>query len=212
MNIGLFGGTFDPPHLGHLILAEEAYTQLSLDRVLWIVSGQSPLKLDRELSPVEARIEMVQAAIADNPRFALSRVDVDRPPPHYTADTLKILQEEFPRDEFYFIMGEDSLRDLPKWREPQEIIKRATLAVLSRPDFRVLTDSASLQGARRELGSLDDLESKIPGASSRVVWINAPQLEIASSDIQKRIREGKSVRYMVTDEVRRVIEERRLYQ
>ncbi len=211
MRLGIFGGTFDPPHLGHLILVEEAYTQLSLDRVLWIVSGQSPLKLDRELSPVEARIEMVQAAIADNPRFALSRVDVDRPPPHYTVDTLNILQKEFPRDEFYFIMGEDSLRDLPKWREPREIIKRATLAVLSRPDFRVLTHSVS-QGARRELGSLDDLESKIPGVSSRVVWINAPQLEIASSDIQKRIREGKSVRYMVADEVRKVIEERRLYQ
>jgi len=197
MKLGLFGGTFDPPHLGHLILAEESRTRLNLDKVLWIVSGQSPLKLDRPLSPVEARIEMVQAAIVGNPPFFLSRVDVDRPPPHYAIDTLKILAKEFPRDEFYFIMGEDSLRDLPKWREPQEIIKRATLAVLKRPGNHF---------------DMDDLESKVAGVSSRVVWVNAPQLEIASSDIQKRIREGKSVRYMVTDEVRRVIEERRLYR
>lgn len=197
MQLGLFGGTFDPPHLGHLILAEEARTQLNLARVLWLVSGQSPLKLDRPLSPVEARIEMVQAAIADNPHFVLSRVDIDRLPPHYTLDTLKILAKEFPRDEFYFIMGEDSLRDLPRWREPQEIIKRATLAVLKRPGNHF---------------DMDDLESKIPGVSARVVWINAPQLEIASSEIQKRIREGKSVRYMVTEGVRRVIEERKLYQ
>jgi len=197
VKLGLFGGTFDPPHLGHLMLAEEARIQLSLERVLWLVSGQSPLKLDRPLSPVEARIEMVQAAIADNPHFVLSRVDVDRSSPHYTIDTLKILAKEFPREEFYLIMGEDSLRDLPKWREPQEIIKQATLAVLKRP------------GNHFDMG---DLESKISGVSSRVVWINAPQLEIASSDIQKRIREERSVRYMVTDEVRRVIEEKRLYR
>jgi nicotinate-nucleotide adenylyltransferase len=197
MKLGLFGGTFDPPHLGHLILAEESYSQLSLEKVLWIVSGQSPLKLDRQLSPVAARIEMVQAAIADNTHFTLSRVDIDRPPPHYTIDTLEILAKEFPRDEFYFIIGEDSLRDLPKWREPQEIIKHAMLVVLKRPGNHF---------------DMSDLESKIPGVSSRVAWVNAPQLEIASSDIQKRIREGKSVRYMVTDEVRRVIEEKGLYQ
>ncbi|MEK7440099.1 MAG: nicotinate-nucleotide adenylyltransferase [Chloroflexota bacterium] len=205
MRLGLFGGTFDPPHLGHLILADESRSQLGLEKVLWIVSGQSPLKLDRELSPVEARIEMVQAAIADNPHFVLSCVDIDRPPPHYTIETLKILEREFPRDEFYFIMGEDSLRDLPKWREPQEIIKRATLAVLARPN-------PSGRKEREDPKGFADLESKIPGVSSRVVWVNAPQLEIASSEIQKRIREGRSVRYMVTDEVRRVIEERRLYQ
>ena len=205
MKLGLFGGTFDPPHLGHLILAEEAYTQLSLEKILWLVSGQSPLKLDRPLSPVEARIEMVQAAIADNPHFILSRVDIDRPPPHYTIETLKILEKEFPRDEFYFIMGEDSLRDLPKWHEPHEIIKRATLAVLARPN-------PSGRKERENPKGLDELESKIPGVSSRVVWVNAPQLEIASSEIQKRIREGKSVRYMMTDKVWRVIEGRRLYQ
>ncbi|MBI5054361.1 MAG: nicotinic acid mononucleotide adenylyltransferase, partial [Chloroflexi bacterium] len=108
---------------------------------------------------------------------------------------------EFPRDEFYFIMGEDSLRDLPRWREPQEIIKRATLVVLARPNPSGLRDPKGLA----------DLELKIPGVSSRVVWVNAPQLEIASSEIQKRIREGKSVRYMVTEGVGRVVEERKLY-
>ena len=197
MKLGLFGGTFDPPHQGHLILADESRTQLSLDRVLWIVAGQSPLKLDRPLSPVEARLAMVQTAIADNPHFVLSRADVDRPPPHYTIVTLQILQKEFPHDEFYFIMGEDSLRDLPRWREPHEIIRRTMLAVLKRPGNHF---------------DLADIEAKVVGVSSRVVWVPAPQLEIASSDIQRRIREGKSVRYMVTDEVRRVIAERRLYK
>lgn len=197
MNLGLFGGTFDPPHLGHLILAEESFSQLGLEKVLWLVAGQSPLKLDRQLSPVEDRVAMVQAAIADNPHFELSRVDVDRTPPHYTIDTLRILKEQFPRDEFYFIMGEDSLRDLPKWREPQEIIKQARLAVLRRPKTQF---------------DLSAVEAQVPNVSARVVWVDAPQLEIASSDIQLRIREGRSARYMLPDEVMKIVEAKGLYK
>ena len=96
VRLGVFGGTFDPPHLGHLILAETARDQLGLDKVLWVVAGQSPLKQDRSVSPAEIRVEMVQAATADNPAFVLSQVDLNRPAPHYTIDTLTRLGREFP--------------------------------------------------------------------------------------------------------------------
>src|SRR3990172_3540106 len=150
MNLGVFGGTFDPPHLGHLILAEAARDQLRLERVLWVVAGQSPLKLDRALSPAESRAAMVQAAIAGEPSFVLSRVDLDRPGPHYTVEALKILARENPGAELFFIMGEDSLRDLPRWRRPGEIIALARLAVCRRPGVSL---------------NLEHLESLIPGVS-----------------------------------------------
>ena len=196
MRLGIFGGTFDPPHLGHLALASAALEQLILDKVLWVVSGQSPLKLDRALSPAEIRVEMVQAALAGNPAFALSRVDLDRPGPHYTVDTLEILGREFPGAKLYFLMGEDSLRDLPKWQRPHEIISQTWLAVSGRP------------GA---LADLADLEQSLPGVTVRVVWVQSPLVAIASSDIQRRIREGQSVREMVPPGVLAIIERERLY-
>lgn len=197
MRLGVFGGTFDPPHLGHLILAEAARDQLQLDKVLWVVAGQSPLKQEREISPAEIRVEMVLAAIADNPAFALSRIDLDRPPPHYTIDTLALLGREFPGAEFYFLMGEDSLRDLPRWRSPGEIIARAWLAVSQRPGSEA---------------DLSEVEWAAPGVSSRVKWVQAPRLEIASSDIQQRIRTGRTVQYMLPQVVHEIIQRTGLYQ
>ncbi|MBI3242720.1 MAG: nicotinate-nucleotide adenylyltransferase [Chloroflexi bacterium] len=197
MRLGIFGGTFDPPHFGHLALASATREQLKLDKVLWVVAGQSPLKQDRQLSPEEIRVEMVQAAIADNPAFTLSRVDLDRPGPHYTVETLEILSRQFPGAELYFLMGEDSLRDLPKWRRPGGLIRLALLAVLGRP------------GAEADL---DDLEGSIPGVAARIVWVESPRLAIASSDIQQRVREGQSVEEMVPGEVRAIIEREQLYK
>jgi nicotinate-nucleotide adenylyltransferase len=195
--LGLFGGTFDPPHLGHLILAEAARDQLQLDKVLWIVAGQSPLKLERTISPVETRVEMVQAAIADNPAFSISRIDLDRPGPHYTVDTLTLLGQEFPNAEFYFVMGEDSLHDLPRWRDPAKLITQTWLAVLQRPGTDV---------------DLSALETAVPGVSKRVCWVQAPQLEIASSDIQRRISDGRSVKYMLPEAVAEIVEREKLYK
>lgn len=197
MKLGIFGGTFDPPHFGHLALASAALEQLKLDKVLWVVSGQSPLKLDRALSPAESRVEMVQAAIAGESAFALSRVDLDRPGPHYTVDTLEILSRQFPGAEFFFLMGEDSLRDLPKWQRPREIVSRAWLAVAGRP------------GA---VADLADLEQSLPGVTARIVWVESPRLAIASSDIQCNIREGRPVRDMLPPAVLAVVERERLYQ
>lgn len=195
--LGIFGGTFDPPHLGHLILAEAAREQLGLARVLWAVAGQSPLKMDRPLSPAATRADLVRAAVADNPAFRLSRVDLDRPAPQYTVDTLRLLGQEFPGSEFFFLMGEDSLRDLARWRDPLEVIRLTWLAVSQRPGTEA---------------DLSELESQVPGVSARVCWITAPQLEIASSDIQRRIREGRSVRYMLPPGVSAIIDREKLYR
>ena len=196
MRIGVFGGTFDPPHFGHLRLAHAARDQLKLDSVLWVVAGQSPLKQDRALSPAESRAEMVQAAIAGESSFVLSRVDLDRPGPHYTVDTLNILARETPGAELFFIMGEDSLRDLPRWRRPAELIRLAKLAVCGRP------------GAA---ANLETLESIIPGLSDRIVWISFVPLEIASSDIQHRRRDGGAVDDLLPAGVLGVIERAGLY-
>jgi nicotinate-nucleotide adenylyltransferase len=197
LKLGVFGGTFDPPHLGHLALAEEARDQLHLDCVLWVIAGQSPLKQDRPLSPPETRAAMVQAAILGNPGFALSRVDLDRPGPHYTVETVRLLRRAFPQAEFFFLMGEDSLRDLPRWRDPAGLIEMAWLAVSQRPGI----DTA-----------LGELEARVPGLSARVCWIRARQLDIASSDIQRRIQEGRTVRYLVPDSVLGILEREVLYR
>jgi nicotinate-nucleotide adenylyltransferase len=195
--LGIFGGTFDPPHLGHLILAEAARDELGLDAVLWAVAGQSPLKLDRPVSPAGVRVALVQAAIAGNDAFRISRVDLDRPAPHYTVETLQLLAASHPRAELYFLMGEDSLRDLPRWRDPQTILQLTHLAVSQRP------------GANVDLAALEAL---VPGLSGRVRWVAAPQVEIASSDIQGRIRAGRSVRYMLPAAVYDIIQAEKLYQ
>lgn len=197
LRLGIFGGTFDPPHLGHLILAEVAREQLELDKVLWAVAGQSPLKLDRAISLPQVRVAMVEAAIADNAGFVLSGVDLNRPAPHYSIDTVKLLKAEYPQAEFYFVMGEDSLHDLPRWRSPQDLIGLTWLAVLQRP------------GTDTDLSALD---KQVPGVAVRVKWINAPQLELASSDIQRRIREGQSVRYMLPPAVAEIIARAGLYK
>ncbi len=197
MRIGVFGGTFDPPHFGHIRLAHAARDQLKLVRVLWVVAGQSPLKLDRQISPAEGRAEMVQAAIAGEPSFVLSRVDLDRPGPHYTVDTLKILAGETPGAELFFIIGEDSLRDLPRWRRPGELIKLAKLAVCGRPGVSA---------------NLENLESIIPGLPDRIVWISFDPLEIASSDIQRRRRDGRPVDDLLPAGVLDVIERAGLYR
>ncbi len=196
MKLGIFGGTFDPPHWGHLILAEAAREQLQLDQVLWLVAGQSPLKQTQPISPATVRAEMVQAAIADNPNFALSRIDLDRPPPHYTVDSLKLLRHEFPAAEFYFLMGEDSLRDIPRWRNPEELISLTRLVVAERPGVEA---------------DLRDVETRAPGISKRVQRIDAPLIALAASDIRRRIREGRTVRYRLPPEVYRIIEREQLY-
>lgn len=124
LKIGIFGGTFNPPHIGHLILAETAADALALDQVYWVPAADPPHKVGMPRASVEDRVKMVEFSIAGNTRFELSRVDVDRPGPHYTIDTISIFKDNYPDAEFYFLMGSDSLRDLLTWHEPDLIVER----------------------------------------------------------------------------------------
>jgi len=195
--LGILGGTFDPPHTAHLVMADQARGQLNLARVLFVPAGQPPHKLGRPVSPVEHRVAMTQLAIAGDPGFALSRVDVDRPGPHYTADMLALLHAEYLGDELHLLIGSDSLRDLLTWHEPARVIAQARLAVMRRPDAEL---------------DLRTLGATMPKISTCVNWVEAPWLDISSSDIQRRVRAGLSIRYLVPAAVERYIIEHELYR
>lgn len=194
--IGIFGGTFDPVHIGHLILAEAARESLRAEQILFLPAADPPHKQGDTRLPIEHRLAMLELAIADDPYFAISRVDIDRPGPHYTADTVRILHESYPDAELYFLMGGDSLHDLPTWHRPHEILKYVQLAVMRRTDL-VLDP--------------DELENELPGIMSRVVMIDAPLIGISSTDIVERIQHGRSVRYLVPSAVLEYITAHGLY-
>lgn len=196
--IGLFGGTFDPPHLGHLILASESQSQLELTRLLWTVTPDPPHKQDQSITPLEHRLAMVRLAIEDNPSFELSDVELSRPGPHYTIDTMKLLAEQNPDAEIVPIIGGDSLSDLPTWHQPKEILYTAHwVGVMRRPG---------------EETNLQALEQELPGISSKIHYVDAPLLEIASSEIRNRIATGKPFRYYLPEAVYEYIEKHHLYQ
>ena len=197
MRIGVFGSSFDPPHLGHLILASEAQSQLDLDRVLWVITGQSPFKIDQQVTDSEVRVRLVAAAIEGNETFEISRVDLDRPAPHFTFETIRILRTQHPGPQLHFLMGADSLHDFPDWREPGVILDHCRLAVLRRPGAQV---------------NMTTLEETFPGISAKVDWVTTPQLEISSRDLRRRLRAGNGIRYFVPAAVQALIESYALYQ
>jgi nicotinate-nucleotide adenylyltransferase len=198
MRIGIFGGTFDPPHLGHLILAAEAQYQLELDRLLFVLTPDPPHKQGQRITALNDRLDMIQAAIAHDSRFQLSRVDIHRPGPHYSVDTVKFLQEQYPSADLFFLMGGDSLRDLPTWYHPVEFVKACYgIGVMHRPDEEI---------------DLSELEQVIPGITEKVTFIKAPLLEIASSELRNRIRAGQPYHYYLPDEVSEIIDQRGLYR
>jgi nicotinate-nucleotide adenylyltransferase len=196
--VGLFGGTFDPPHVGHLILASEAKSQLELDRVLWTVTPDPPHKQDQFITPLEHRLAMVKLAIEDNPSFELSEIELRRPGPHYTVDTIRLLADQNPNAEIVPIIGGDSLHDLPTWHHPQELLYRAHwVGVMRRPG---------------EETNLEALEHKLPGITSKVHYVDAPLLEIASREIRERAAAGKPFRYYLPLPVYNYIHQHHLYQ
>ena len=191
------GGTFDPPHYGHLALAENGRVQLGLDCVLFVPAGQPPHKPGRPITPAHHRVAMVEAAIADNPAFALSRVDLDRPGPHYTVEMLALLQQEYPGAELFFLIGGDSLTGFPGWRDPAGIVRQARLVAMQRSGYEL---------------DLEALEQAVPGSRGRLVWLDAPYLNIAASDLRRRACRGLSLRYLVPPPVEAYIREHRLYE
>jgi nicotinate-nucleotide adenylyltransferase len=186
MKLGILGGTFDPPHFGHLRMATAALTQLQLDRVFFAPVGVQPLKQDERSSTPEHRARMVELVIARHPRFALSRADLDRPGPHYTVDLLAIFQRQYPGAALWFIMGEDSLSDLLRWRDPARFIQLARLAVLRRPGYE--PDWAMLDRA-------------LPDLRSRIDWIEHAEIDVSASDIRQRVKRGLPIAPLVPTRV-----------
>ena len=199
MRLGLIGGTFDPIHLGHLIVAEEARACVPLDEVWCIPTGWPWMKEGCYLSPGFHRNAMVELAIASNPFFRASTLELSRPGNTYTVDTLKqIAAQVGPGTELFFILGVDSLAQFPRWRRPECILALCSLVVVPRPGHAAY-DPAVLDG----LGT---------AATERVMWMEGPHSEISSSDIRQRVREGRSIKYRVPEAVEEYIYRHGLYR
>jgi nicotinate-nucleotide adenylyltransferase len=196
--IGVLGGTFDPPHIGHLMLAENTREGLDLERVLFVPVGEQPLKPDTRTTS-QQRLAMVELAIADNPNFEISLVDMQREGPHYTADTLTLIQGQFPDAQLYFLMGGDNLRDFYRWTRAKEVYQQARLAVLRRSDEDIHADMHS---------------AIFPDLADRIDMVDTPLLSIwlSSTHIVERIREDLSVRYLVPTPVLDYIRANHLYE
>jgi nicotinate-nucleotide adenylyltransferase len=196
--IGIFGGTFDPVHIGHLILAEEAWFQLALDCVYLVPAGDPPHKRDIRLSPVADRLRMCELAVAEGDHVQVSRIDADRPGPHYTSEMVRLVRQQVGAETaLYFLMGMDSLRDLPTWHEAAWLVENCTLVALSRHD--VTPDWAQLEMA-------------LPGVRDRVIILDMPELEIASNTLRARVRTGQPIRYQVPRLVEEYIYTHGLYR
>jgi nicotinate-nucleotide adenylyltransferase len=196
--LGIFGGTFDPPHIGHQILAAEALDQMDLDQLLWVLTPFPPHKNRLKVTNLNDRLKMVEAAISDCPKFELSRIEIDRPPPHYAVDTLRLLSAKYPSAKLIYLMGGDSLSDLPEWHESKEFVSAAwAIGVIRRPGYQ---------------NDLDRLELEIPGINQKIKLLNTPLVDISASQIRDRIRRDRSYRFYLPPLVFQYIKENHLYK
>ena len=195
---GVFGGTFAPIHLAHLAVAEAARDTFGLRRVLFVPAAQPPHKPDRVITTVEHRLAMVEAAVAGNAAFALSRVEVDRDGPSYTVDTLTALRDGDPTQRLVLIISADSYAELPTWREPQRILQLADLIVAPRDGYAEPDP--------------DLVPRRFPGASAAVAFMDGPRIRLSASEIRQRAAAGRSVRYLVPDAVAAYISDHDLYE
>jgi nicotinate-nucleotide adenylyltransferase len=199
MKLGILGGTFDPIHLGHLIIAEEAMSSLGLDRVLFVPAGDPWMKADTTITPRQHRLAMVLDAVGDNPKFKVSPSELERFGPSYTVETLKEFKEDYGlQTELYFIIGADALKDFGKWHEPERVLELCTLAVVGRPAQEALDLSA--------------LEATLPGIGKRVAMVDDVAIGVSATDIRERVAEGRSIKYLVPPAVEAYIQEHGLYK
>jgi nicotinate-nucleotide adenylyltransferase len=192
VQVGVFGGTFDPVHWGHLVLAEEALTGASLDRILFVPSGLPPHKTRRPLTPLADRSNMLRLALEGVDRFELSEIEAEREGPHYTLETLEHLSAARPADSLSFILGSDSLLELGTWHRPEEIVERWPIVVLARPGF--------------------DPEKADPRFTKRMTVIDTVSVAVSSTLIRSRIRSGSDVRFLVPSRVLHYARTRKLYE
>jgi nicotinate-nucleotide adenylyltransferase len=198
MNIGVIGGTFNPIHNGHLIVAEEVRVQLNLAEVLFVPAGQPWLKANSPITAAEHRIQMVRLAIAAEPCFKLSTMEVERDGPSYTVDTIAELEGQLGvGDKLFFILGWENLAEFPQWHEPSRIIKLCYLVAVPRPGYPA--------------PDLKALEADIPGLSQSVILLDTPQIDISASAIRSRVAHGLSIAHHVPEPVERYIREHGLY-
>ncbi|MGI8913157.1 MAG: nicotinate-nucleotide adenylyltransferase [Chloroflexota bacterium] len=197
--LGILGGTFDPIHSGHLVIAEEARVRLNLQEVRFIPAGQPPHKAGRPVTPASDRLTMVHRSIAGNPTFSVSTMEIERDGPSYTVDTLlQLHREEGPDCALFFIVGGDALPDLLTWRDPDRLLELCTLVVVRRPNVAPV--------------DLRQLEAHLPAIAENIVLLDGPQFGVSGTDIRQRVSDGLPVRYQVPELVWAYIQEHRLYR
>jgi len=198
MRVGVFGGTFDPIHLGHLGAARATKRELGLARVIFVPAGQPWLKADIPISPTHHRLEMVRLALASDGDFELSTIEIDRPGPSYTVDTMRTLQVKLGSDvELALLIGSDALLDFPRWKEPARLIEICRLAAFSRPDVA--------------MPSLNDLERAVQGISRRMDFVEIPQVDVSATEIRRLVTMGASISHLVPRAVESYIVKHGLY-
>lgn len=185
--IGIFGGTFDPPHLGHLFIANEILSELSLDEI-WFMPNQQPPHKEKSVGVTnEDRVNMLQLCMRNHPKFRIETIELERSGPSYTFETMEILTELYKGNQFYFIIGADMIEYLPKWYKIDELLKLVTFVGVNRPNFSHVTDYP-------------------------MVFVDIPQVGISSSEIRQRLKAGKTVQYLLHDCVSKYIKEKKLYE
>ena len=198
MRIGIFGGTFDPIHVGHLILAEQCREQCQLDEVWFVPAARPPHKLEATISDAKQRTEMLEFAISGNPRFRVSKIELERSGPSFTYLTLEQLKAEDASRELFLLIGADSVRDLPTWRNPEQIIELATVVAVNRGEQ-----------PPPDISHLGELTKSV--AKPQLLTVTMPAIDISATEIRQRVREGRSIRYQVPRAVEVHIHEQRLY-
>lgn len=199
MKIGILGGTFDPIHQGHLAVAEEVRARLELPEIIFVPTGRPWLRVNKPVSAVEHRVEMVRRAIAARPYFKLSTMEVERPGRTYTVDTIAEFREKYGAEaELFFILSRGTFAELHLWKEPSRLIKMCRFVVVPRPD---MPDP-----------DMEKLEAKIPGLAAQVIFVDKPEIDISATKIRDRLACGLSISQLVPEPVDRYIEEHRLYK
>ena len=199
MRIGILGGTFDPIHMAHLIIAEESRIRVPLQKVVFIPTGKPWLKGGRQITAGSLRMEMVRLAVADNPAFDSSSIEIDRPGLTYSVDTLEELVRQWGPDvEINFIIGVDSLLSLPRWKDPDRFLDRCTLTAVTRPGYSP--------------DALEEIKRQYPVLERKLGFVEGPPIGISGTEIRRRVSSGLSVRYLVPPGVERFITERGLYK